>query len=111
MHSYVPPPGKNIPISVQPFLVDDSVPTEDEIEWAVTRLCNHRSRGPSGMRADHLKRWLATGRNPEKEKAEKEAATTTEREGMTENGETSAAQEETEADNWTMVEDLVQSEF
>ena len=31
LYSYVPPPGTNIPISVQPFLVDDSVPTEDEI--------------------------------------------------------------------------------
>ena len=30
---------------------------------------------------------------------------------MTENGETSAAQTETEADNWTRVMDLVQSEF
>ena len=28
LYSYVPPPGKNIPISVQLFPVDDSVPTE-----------------------------------------------------------------------------------
>ena len=35
MYSYIPPPGTNIPVSVQPFLVEDSVPTEDEIEWAV----------------------------------------------------------------------------
>ena len=27
LYSYVPPPGMNIPISVQPFPVDDSVPT------------------------------------------------------------------------------------
>ena len=26
---YVPPPGANIPISVEPFSVDDLVPTED----------------------------------------------------------------------------------
>ena len=31
LHSYVPPPGTNIPISVQLFPVDDSVPTEDKI--------------------------------------------------------------------------------
>ena len=31
LYSYVPPLGTNIPISVQPFPVDDSVPTEDEI--------------------------------------------------------------------------------
>ena len=29
LYSYVPPPGTNIPISVQPFPVDNSVPTED----------------------------------------------------------------------------------
>ena len=62
LYSYVPPLGTNIPISVQPFPVDDSVPTEDEIEWVVTRLSNHRSRGALGVRAEHLKRWLATAR-------------------------------------------------
>ena len=62
MYSYIPPPGTNIPISLQPFLVEDSVPTEENIEWAVTRLCNHRSGGPSGMWAEHLKRWLAEAR-------------------------------------------------
>ena len=65
------------------------------------------------MRAEHLKSWLATARKSkkEKEKAEKEAATTTERAGMTENGETSATKIETEADNWTRVMDLVHSAF
>ena len=51
LYSYVPPLGMNIPISVQPFTVDESVPTEDDIEWAVKRLRNHRSGGPSGIRA------------------------------------------------------------
>ena len=111
LYIYIPPPGTNIPISVHPFLVDDSVPTEEEIEWVVTQLINHRYGGASGMRADHLKRLMATARNSKKEKSEKEAATTTERAGMAENGETLAAQAETEADNWTMVVDLVQSSF
>ena len=31
LYSYVPPQEKNTPISVQPFPVDDSVTTEDEI--------------------------------------------------------------------------------
>ena len=62
------------------------------------------------MRAEHLKRWLATVRKNEKERetAEKEeAATTAERErtGM------SATQKGTESDNWTRVVDLVQSAF
>ena len=55
LYSYVSPPGANIPISVEQFLVDDLVLMEEEIEWAVKRLQNHRSRGPSGMRAEHLK--------------------------------------------------------
>ena len=62
------------------------------------------------MRVEHLKRWLEAAQKSEKEKAEKEV-TTTERAGLTENGSTSATQSETEADNWTMVVDLVQSEF
>ena len=60
LYSYIPPLGTNIPIYVQPFLVEYLVPTEDVIEWTVTRLRNNRSGGPSGMRAEHLKRWLAS---------------------------------------------------
>ena len=48
LYSYVPPPGNNIPNSVQPFLLDDSVTTEDEIEWAVKRLRNNCSGGAVG---------------------------------------------------------------
>ena len=66
LYSYVPPPGTNIPISVQPFPLDNSVPMEDNIEWEVTQLRNHRSGGASGMRAEHLKRWMATARKSDK---------------------------------------------
>ena len=45
LYSYVPPPGDNIPVSIDPFPVEDSVPTEDEIEWAVKQLHNHCSGG------------------------------------------------------------------
>ena len=45
LYSYIPPLGTTIPISVQPLPVDDSVPTEDKIEWVMTRLRNHRSGG------------------------------------------------------------------
>ena len=38
LYSYVPSPGTNIPISVKPVPVDDSVPTEDEIKGAVKNL-------------------------------------------------------------------------
>ena len=55
-----------------------------------------------------------TARKAEKDKeaAEKEeAVTTTERAGRTENGKTLEAQSETEAYNWKMVVNLVQSAF
>ena len=35
LYSYVPPPGENIPVVIQPFQVDDSVIEKEEIEWAV----------------------------------------------------------------------------
>ena len=38
LYSYVPPPEANIPLSVDPYPVDDSVTMEDDIEWAVKRL-------------------------------------------------------------------------
>ena len=55
LYRYVPPPGENIPISVDPFPVDDLLPTEEDIEWAVTQLRNHYSGGPSKMRDEYLK--------------------------------------------------------
>ena len=48
LYSYVPPPGDNIHVSVEPFQVDELVPIEYKIEWAVTQLHNHPSRGPPG---------------------------------------------------------------
>ena len=39
---------------------------EAEVEWAVKRLRNNRARGPSRMRAEDLKRWLAAARRDEK---------------------------------------------
>ena len=55
LDSYVPPPGENIPVHIEPLLVDDSVPEEEDIEWVVNCLRNNRSGGPSMMRADHVK--------------------------------------------------------
>ena len=34
LYRHIPPLGENIPVSVEPFPVEDLVPTEDEIEWA-----------------------------------------------------------------------------
>ena len=59
LYSYVPSPGENIPVTVAPAKVNNSVPTEDEIEDAVKKLRRKRLGGLLGMRAKHLKGWLA----------------------------------------------------
>ena len=46
-------------MTVKPAEIDDSMPTEDEIAEAVTKLRRNRSGGPSRIRAEHLKGWLA----------------------------------------------------
>ena len=51
LYRYVPPPGENIPLTIQTFQVDDSVPEEGDIEWLVKQLHNNRSGGPSRMQA------------------------------------------------------------
>ena len=114
LYSYVPPPGVNITISVEPFPVDYSVPTEDNIEWTVKRLQNHRSGGTSRMRVEHMKGWLAADKNKDKEEAAaeqenpKEGRTIprterAEREGTEESREKTPA----EASNWYRVVDLI----
>ena len=54
--------------------MEDLVPTEDDIEFAVKRLQNHRFGGTSGMRAEHLKDLLEKARKEEAAEA-KSAAT------------------------------------
>ena len=55
LYSQVPSPGDNIPVTVKPSEIDDSVPTEDKIAEAVTKLRRNRLGGPSRIRAEHLK--------------------------------------------------------
>ena len=62
LYHYIPPLGENISVSVEPFPVEDSVPTEDKIEWAVKRIQNHRSGWNSRMWDKHLKGWIAETR-------------------------------------------------
>ena len=47
LYSQVPPPGDTIPVTIDPFEVEDGVPTEAEVEWTVKRLRNNRAGGPS----------------------------------------------------------------
>ena len=47
---------------MKPAEIDNSVPTEDEIAEAVTKLRRNRSGGPSRIRTEHLKGWLAAAK-------------------------------------------------
>ena len=58
----MPSPGENIPVTVEPAEIDNSAPTEDEIAEAVTKLRRKMSGGPSRIRAEHLKGWLAAAK-------------------------------------------------
>ena len=58
----MPSPGDNIPVTVKPSEIDDSVPTEDEITEAVKKLRRNRSGGLSRIRAEHLKGWIAAAK-------------------------------------------------
>ena len=33
LYSRVPPPGNTFPVTIEPFVVEDGVPTEAEVEW------------------------------------------------------------------------------
>ena len=70
LYIYVPSPGNNIPISVQPASVDDSVLTEDNIEEAVKHLRRNKSGGASEMRSENLKGWLAELKRRKREAVE-----------------------------------------
>ena len=58
LHHHIPTPGENIPVSVDPFPLDELVPMEDDIEWAVRRMWDNHSGGPSRIRAEHLQQWI-----------------------------------------------------
>ena len=54
LYSAVLPPGETIPIFLPPSPINNSVPTYEEVEWAVRRLRGHWLGGPSHMRTEHL---------------------------------------------------------
>ena len=60
LYRYLPPPplGENIPTYVQPSQIDDSVTTDEEVEWVVRRLQGNGLGGPYQMRANQLREWL-----------------------------------------------------
>ena len=80
--------------------MEDGVPEEEEIEWAVKRLRNNRAGGPSRMLAGNLKVWLATAR-----RGEKKRETDTKDGGGVQNNDSAGAE------NWARVVELVQTPF
>ena len=61
--------------------IDDSVPTEDEVEAAVKKLRRNRTGGPSGIRAENIKGWLAAARRGGKAEEKGKTKTAAEEEG------------------------------
>ena len=81
LYHQVPSPGDNIPVTVNPSKIDDSVPTENEIAEAVKKLRRNRSGWPSRIRAEHLKWWLVASKRGELAKEKGEEKTEAEEEG------------------------------
>lgn len=65
LYTAEPCQGQPVPILVAPVSVNDEIPTEEEIEEAVTRQKTKKAAGPSGMRSEHFKRFLAMARREE----------------------------------------------
>ncbi len=53
------PPGEMLLFHVDPAPVPDAAPTDSELRMVVGRLRNGRAAGATGMKAEHLKEWLA----------------------------------------------------
>ena len=65
-----PPLGDNIPISVDPFPLEDSITTEEKTKWEMRRLRVNPYGSPSGMREDHLRKCLREDRKEAEAAAE-----------------------------------------
>ena len=95
-----------------PFTIDEWIPDYEEIDWAVRWMRYNCSGTPSGMRAEHLRKWLKEDR-----KTEAEAVMVLETGTETEMGvEKDMEIEKTEADppalsNFQKVVDVAQAAF
>ena len=58
MYQYITTPGQPITVGVKLFPLDKSIPEDKYISWEVCRIFRNRSGEPSGMRAEHLCKWL-----------------------------------------------------
>ena len=55
LYQNVAPPGDPIPINVEPFDIEDSVPEDAELREVVTYFRNGRAGGSGGIKAEHIK--------------------------------------------------------
>ncbi len=51
-------PGNPLPINVAPTEINDDVPSDGELWGVVGELTNGQAAGASGMRAEHVEKWL-----------------------------------------------------
>jgi hypothetical protein len=51
-------PGNPLPINVAPTEINNDVPSDGELRGVVGELSNGQAAGASGMRAEHVKKWL-----------------------------------------------------
>jgi hypothetical protein len=67
LYTAVPPPGWAMRFNVDPSDVPDVAPTDSELRAVVGNLRNCRAAGATGMKAKHLKEWLADMKRQEAE--------------------------------------------
>ena len=60
-----PLPDETFPVIVDPFNINDEVPTEREIAAAVRKMKSGKAPGASGLRTEDLKRWLRAAERTE----------------------------------------------
>ena len=65
LYCAVTPPGDDIPTSIPTSIIEDSIPTEEEVKWSVQRLWGKWSGGPFQMRAKNLREWLQDNQEQE----------------------------------------------
>ncbi len=61
------PMGLPLPIQVDPAPANDAAPMDGELRMVVGQLRNGRAVGATGMKAEHLKEWLADVTQEEQE--------------------------------------------
>ena len=70
LYGYVQPPGEKMPKNADRALLDDKIPSDQELRQVTKRGMNNKNGGAVSMRVEDLKGWLAGAER--EEKAEKE---------------------------------------